>query len=535
MPASVVEYGTRRTLVVGAVMLAALIQLADTTIVNVALPTIDGALGASVDEGAWFVTAYIIANVIFIPLSPWFQTLLGRKNYFALSIAGFTITSVLCGLTNDSSSEIGLRFLQGAFGGGLMVPAQQIMRDTFPAAELAKSQSLFALAVVLGPTLGPTLGGLLTDNLSWRWVFFVNVLPGVAATILVLLFLRDPMPRKRVPFDVFGVALLAVGLGTLQYVLDEGERDGWFDDTRICLAAVVSVVTLVGFVVWELFGARTPGVALRTFRHRTVWALAVIYFAVAGGLFASIFVQPQWAQTSLGFTTTLAGMLLMVRTGVLVLLYPVTTWVTSQAARWDMRLVAAGGLFLAGLGPWLQADVMTTHTPFIALVATQLLGGVGYAFIWVPLSVVLFKTVPQAEIPSALALTRLVQQIGASVGSAYAATLLDRSYDRALNTLAGSISLHSAAVASLVAAHGAQAIAQLSTLVSNEAQNIAATEATRFFALATMLAAVLPFLLKRYREQPAAPQTLVPPTMPATSATPASREALPPARELALR
>jgi DHA2 family multidrug resistance protein len=293
-------------------------------------------------------------------------------------------------------------------------------------------------------------------------------------------------------------------------------------------------VTLIGFVVWELYGARTPGVALRTFRHRTVWALAVIYFAVAGGLFASIFIQPQWAQTSLGFTTTLAGMLLMVRTGVLVLLYPVTTWVTSQT-KWDMRWVAAGGLFLAGFAPWLQANVMTTHTTFIALLATQLLGGIGYAFIWVPLSVVLFKTVPQNEIPSALALTRLVQQIGASAGSAYAATLLDRSYDRALNTLAGSISLHSTAVASLVAAHGAQAIAQLSTLVGNEAQNIAATEATRFFALATMVAAVLPFLLKRYREQAVSMPPSASPAPALSTATVKQRDAALAPRELAVR
>ena len=216
-------------------MLAALMQLADTTIVNVALPTIDGALGASTDEGAWFITAYIIANVIVIPLSPWLQTMLGRRNYFALSIAGFTVTSVLCGLANDATTEIALRFVQGAFGGGLMVPAQQIIRDTFPPAKLAVSQSLFALAVVLGPTIGPTLGRHSYRRLTWRWVFFVNLLPGILATVLVLTFVRDPAPGKRTAFDFFGITLLAIGLGCLQYVLDEGERNGWFDDTTIAL------------------------------------------------------------------------------------------------------------------------------------------------------------------------------------------------------------------------------------------------------------------------------------------------------------
>jgi len=518
----VIEYGARRTLVVTAVMLAALMQLADTTIVNVALPTIDGALGASVDQGAWFITAYIIANVIVIPLSPWFQTLLGRKNYFALSIVGFTVTSVLCGFANDTTTEIGLRFLQGAFGGGLMVPAQQIIRDTFPPAQLATSQSLFALAVILGPTLGPTLGGILTDNLTWRWVFFVNVPLGIGATILTMLFIRDPAPPKRMPFDFFGVGMMALGLGALQYVLDEGERNGWFDDARICIAALLAVVALAVFVLWELFGARTPGVSLRTFRHRTVWALAIIYFSVAGGIFALIFIQPQWAQTSLGFTTTLAGLLLMVRAGTLVVLFPLTTWVTSQA-KWDMRWVAAGGIALAGIATWIQANVMTTHTTFAALVPMQILGGVGYAFIWVPLSVVLFRTVPQAEIPSALALTRLVQQIGASAGSAYAATLLDRGYNTALSGLAGSINLGNTAIATYVAQHGSQAIAQLGQIVASEAQNLAATDATRFFAVATIFAAVLPFLLKRYRDQTPV-SALPPPPLPAPPAVPVVRE-----------
>ncbi|MGH7715849.1 MAG: MFS transporter, partial [Vulcanimicrobiaceae bacterium] len=341
----------------------------------------------------------------------------------------------------------------------LMVPAQQIIRDTFPPAQLAKSQSLFALAVILGPTIGPTLGGILTDNLTWRWVFFVNVPLGVGATILTLLFIRDPAPRKRIPFDVLGVALLALGLGALQYVLDEGERNGWLDDSRICFTALVAVVALTAFVLWELFGARSPGVALRTFRHRTVWSLAIIYFSVAAGIFALIFIQPQWAQSSLGFTTTLAGLLLMVRAGTLVLMFPLTSWVTSQA-NWDMRWVAAAGIALAGISTWFQTGVMTTHTTFAALVPMQILGGIGYAFIWVPLSVILFKTVPPAEVPSALALTRLVQQIGASAGSAYAATLLDRGYSQALSNLAGSVNLSNTAVASFVATHGSQGLAQ---------------------------------------------------------------------------
>jgi len=507
---SVVEYGARRVFVVAAVMLAALMQLADTTIVNVALPSIDGALGASQDQGAWFVTAYIIANVIVIPLTPWLQSIFGRKRYFAISIAGFTLVSILCGLANDTTTEIGLRFIQGAFGGGLMVPAQQIIRDTFPPEQLGKSQSLFALAVVIGPTIGPTLGGILTDDFSWRWVFFVNVLPGIAAALLVLLFVRDPHAPKRIPVDGIGMGLLAVGLATMQYVLDEGERNGWFDDSTILLCTVVSAIALVSFVAWELWGSKHPAVALRVFRDRNVWSCSIVFFAIGATMYALIFIQPQYVQTSLNFTTTMAGFLLMVRAGMLALLYPVTTWVVSQH-KWDLRIVAAAGIFVMGVTTWYQTFEMTTGSTFGTFVVTQALGGVGLAFVFVPVSVVLLAGIEHSIVPSALALTRLMQQIGASVGSAYAATLLDRNYNTALNSIAGSITMDRVSVASAVMAHGSQAIAQLSALAGSEAANLAAMSTTQFFAIGTIATTLLPLLMVRRAMVKAPPAPMTPP------------------------
>ncbi|MBV8246701.1 MAG: DHA2 family efflux MFS transporter permease subunit [Candidatus Eremiobacteraeota bacterium] len=480
---TVVEYGVRRAAVVAAVMLAAVMQLADTTIVNVALPSIDGALGASTDQGAWFITAYIIANVIVIPLTPWIQSVLGRKRYFAVSIAGFTVVSILCGLANDSTTEIALRFLQGAFGGGLMVPAQQIIRDTFPPEQLGKSQSLFALAIVMGPTIGPTLGGILTDDLTWRWVFFVNVLPGIAATLLVLAFVRDPQAPKRIPIDGIGVGLLAVGLAAMQYVLDEGERNGWFDDATILTCAVISAVSLCGFVLWELWGTKSPAVALRVFKDRNVWSCSLVFFAIGASMYALIFIQPQYVQTSLDFTTTMAGLLLMVRAGMLAILYPVTTWVVSRN-RIDLRIVGAAGIVLMGVTTWFQTFEMTTTATFGTFVVTQALGGIGLAFVFVPITVVLLAGLEGAIVPSALALTRLMQQIGASVGSAYAATLLDRNFNTAFEVLRSSV-------------RGTQPAAQLSHLVAAQASNLAALNTTQFFAIATTLAAFLPLLMVR--------------------------------------
>jgi MFS transporter, DHA2 family, multidrug resistance protein len=507
---NVVEYGARRVAVVSAVMLAALMQLADTTIVNVALPSIDGSLGASTDQGAWFVTAYIIANVIVIPLTPWLQSLVGRKRYFALSIVGFTAVSVLCGLAQDTTTEIALRFIQGAFGGGLMVPAQQIIRDTFPPEQMGKSQSLFALAIVIGPTIGPTLGGMLTDDISWRWVFFINVLPGIAAATLVTLFVRDPSKPKRIPIDGIGMGLLAIGLATMQYVLDEGERNGWFDDSTIALCTVISVIALAAFVAWELWGTKAPAVALRVFRDRNVWSCSVVFFAIGASMYALIFIQPQYVQNSLNFTTTMAGFLLMVRAGMLALLYPVTTWIVSQK-KIDLRLVSGAGLLIMGATTWWQTFQMTTDSTFGTFVVTQALGGVGLAFVFVPVTVVLLAGIEQAIVPSALALTRLMQQIGASVGSAYAATLLDRNFNSAQSGLAGAVTMGQTNVAAAVAAHGSQAIAHLSAIVSAQALNLAAVNTTQFFALATMATAVLPLLMVRRAIKTAAPAMPAPP------------------------
>jgi len=493
---TVVEYGARRAFVVAAVMLAALMQLADTTIVNVALPTIDGALGASTDEGAWFITAYIIANVIVIPLTPWLQSIFGRKRYFAISIAGFTAVSILCGLANDTNTEILLRFVQGAFGGGLMVPAQQIIRDTFPPQELGKSQSLFALAIVIGPTIGPTLGGILTDDLSWRWVFFVNVLPGIFATLLVLMFVRDPQAPKRIPIDGIGMGLLAVGLATMQYVLDEGERNGWLGDSTILTCCVVSVIALAAFVAWELWGTKHPAVALRVFRDRNVWSSSVVMFAIGATMYALIFIQPQYVQESLGFTTTMAGYLLMVRAGMLAILYPMTTWVVSQQ-KWDLRIVAAAGIFFMGITTWLQTFDMATNAAFGNFVITQALGGIGLAFVFVPVNVVLLAGIEHAIVPPALALVRLMQQIGASVGSAYAATLLDQNFAQALSGIASSINLGRPEIASAIAAHGSQALLTLNGIANEQAANLAAMSTTQFFALATIATTLLPLLMIR--------------------------------------
>jgi DHA2 family multidrug resistance protein len=500
---NVVEYGLRRTIVVTAVMLAAVLQLADTTIVNVALPTIDGSLGASTTEGTWFVTAYIIANIVVIPLSPFLSGLLGRTRYFVISIAGFTIMSALCGMAGDTSSEIFYRFLQGAFGGGLMVPAQQIMRDTFPPEELGTSQSLFGLAVVLGPTIGPTLGGVLTDALSWNWVFFINLVPGLLAAVLAFFFIRDPKTAPKNPIDIWGVGLLAAGLGALQYVLEEGERNDWFSDAGITVCSCIAVLCLSLFVWWEL-RTPTPAVVIRVLGQRAVAAAVAISFVGGFVLYGLFIIQPQFTQAELGFTTTLSGLFMMVRAGTILVLYPVTTWIVSRK-NIDLRLVVGVGLTLYSVASLWLGVLTTTTASFAAFIPAQMLGGVGLAFFFVPLNVALLRALSPANIAPALALQRLFQQLGGSLASAILLTYADARFADHDAGLRASIALHRTAPQALLqhlhAVHVGMAtsINMLAHLISKQDEALALADATYVVGIVGLVAVPLVFVFKRQR------------------------------------
>ncbi|MGH7659656.1 MAG: DHA2 family efflux MFS transporter permease subunit, partial [Vulcanimicrobiaceae bacterium] len=306
---NVVEFGSARAIVVIGVMLATLLQTLDTTIVNVALPTIQGNLGATIDEGAWVVTGYIISAVIVIPLTPWLQLRFGRRQYYATAIFGFTIASALCGLSHSIEELIVWRLVQGLFGGGLLATGQATLRDTFPISQLGASQALFSLGAIVGPSVGPYLGGVLTDNVSWNWVFFINIVPGTLAGIIVLMRLRNPNEPAKAPIDIPGLALLAIGLGSLQYVLGQGERNEWFDSGAIRFFAAMAFLGVASFIAWEL-RAKVPIVDLRTLRFRPVWAGSMLAFTVGASLFGAIVLMPQYTQNVLGFTATLSGELI---------------------------------------------------------------------------------------------------------------------------------------------------------------------------------------------------------------------------------
>jgi MFS transporter, DHA2 family, multidrug resistance protein len=244
----VVERGTRRLLIVAGVMAASLMQTLDQTITNVALPTIQGNLGASQDEATWVITSYTIASIVIIPLTPWLQNRFARKNYYVASVVGFTIASVACGAADSLGFLIAARVVQGAFGGGLLATGQSILRDTFPPSQLGVSQGIFALGAIMGPALGPPVGGLLVDNWSWNWCFDINIGPGIFAAIVLFLLLRDPQKGRATPVDFVGLALLALALGSMQYVLTEGEQHYWLQDDLIGFMMLICVASTLGFV-----------------------------------------------------------------------------------------------------------------------------------------------------------------------------------------------------------------------------------------------------------------------------------------------
>ncbi|MBV8722088.1 MAG: DHA2 family efflux MFS transporter permease subunit, partial [Candidatus Eremiobacteraeota bacterium] len=308
-----VEYGTARLFIVVGVMLATLLQTLDTTIVNVALPTIQGNLGATIDEGAWVVTGYIITAVIIIPLTPWLQLRFGRRQYYAVAIFGFTIASMLCGLSRSIEMLIFWRIVQGAFGGGLIATGQATLRDTFPKSQLGASQALFALGAIVGPSVGPYVGGVLTDNYAWNWVFFINLVPGTLAGLIILARLRNPTEPQKIPIDGVGLALLAIGLGSLQYVLGQGERDEWFDSATIRFFTGTTIAGVATFIWWELFRAKDPIVDLRVLKLRSVWSGSSLAFVVGASLYGAIVILPQYSQGILGFTATLSGKLIFMR------------------------------------------------------------------------------------------------------------------------------------------------------------------------------------------------------------------------------
>jgi MFS transporter, DHA2 family, multidrug resistance protein len=491
-----VEHGTRRWLIVVGVMLATLLQVLDVTIVNVALPTIQGNMGANFDEGAWIVTGYIIAAVIVIPLTPWLQQLLGRRQYYVIAIAGFTITSVLCGMSTTLGQLVFFRVLQGLCGGGLISTGQAIMRDTFPAKQLGLSQALTSIGAVIGPSIGPTLGGVLTDQLSWNWIFYINVVPGIVAAVICAMLLRNPRRAGRSSVDGVGLGFMAMGLGCLQYVLDEGERYDWFNDRNILVTTMLALISLVAFVWWEL-RMRNPIVDVRIlFSNRTLLVGCLLQMTLAFGLFGGVVLAPQFQQNLLNFTATLSGESILTRALAIMVATPITLILLS---RFHVRpqVLLATGFILVAIANFNNAAVLTTNSAFVTFVFPLALGGLGFGMLFVPLSVAVLGSVQGAETQKATSMLSLCQQLGGSISTATLVTLLDRRGALHLDVLAGNVNLSAPAVQSALQ-HQAP-LSQLAAAVAQQASTLAFADAFYVLGGITLLLTPLVLLLRTRR------------------------------------
>lgn len=499
---SVTEFGWRRAVVTLAVITATMLEIIDTTIVNVALPNIQGNFGVSVDQGAWVVTGYIIANVVVIPITPWLSARFGRRAYYLASIGIFTLASIMCGLSGSFGELVFWRLIQGMGGGGLISTSQAILRDTYPLNEQGKAQGIFSLGVIVGPALGPLLGGIITDNLTWRWAFFINIPVGILAAVAVYLVLRNPSkPQKNKQLDWIGLGLLALGLGSLQYVLDQGQQFDWLSDPNIRMFAVLAAAGTLGFVVWTL-RSKIPVVDLHVLRYREVAAGSLLGAALGVSLYGSVLILPQYVQNSLHFTATLSGETILVRALAIAVLTPVAAILAMRGrvdARWQIFL----GFFLLGISNIMLANVTTSDSSFWTFGVALIVSGIGLSQIFVPLSISVLGSVPAKDVPAASAFFNLARQVGGSVATAVLVTVLVRGVTHHQAALGADVSLHAQPVIQYLQAHGGEhsrsALQNLADFVTQQAYILSYADTSRLTALITLLLAPLVVLMRRPR------------------------------------
>ena len=395
------------------VTMAAFMEVLDTTIVNVALPHIAGSLSASNDESTWALTSYLVANGIVLPISGWFSRVLGRKRYFLICIGMFTVCSFLCGIAGNLYELILFRLLQGFFGGGLQPNQQSIILDTFEPSKRGAAFAVTAIATVVAPVLGPTLGGIITDHASWRWIFFINVPVGIATFFAVTALVEDPPWANRGDkhVDFVGIGLIALGIGCLQVVLDRGEDEDWFGSNFIILFTVLAVVGIVLAIAWLNY-AKKPIVNLSVFRDRN-FSVGCLMIAICFGiLYSSSVVIPQFAQTVLGYTATLAGLILSPGAVLLIVLIPLVQRIMPFV---QTRLVILAGFMILGAS-LLFSSKITINIDFSSLVLIRMAQTAGLAFLFVPISVISFATLSKRQNADGAALSTMFRNIAGSIG-----------------------------------------------------------------------------------------------------------------------
>ena len=467
------EVGARKWIITLTVILASLIELIDTSIVNVALPQMMGNLGATLDEIAWVVTSYVVANVIVIPMTAWLSATFGRRNYFAGSIVLFTIASFFCGHATGIWELVIFRFLQGAGGGALLSTSQSILVETFPPEELGLANGLFGLGVVVGPTIGPTLGGWITDNYSWPWIFYVNIPIGLVATLLTLSFIREPAHRRDVgTVDWAGIGLLVLGIGSLQVVLERGEREDWFSATYITVLAVVAAVGVGGFI-WRELTAEHPVVDLRVLKDRSLAVGTLFTFILGFGLYSSVFIFPVFVQNLLGFTAMQTGLILLPGGIATAIMMPIVGKLLQKKV--PAQLMNALG-FISFFFFTRMLSHSTLESGRVNFFWPLILRGVGLGLLFVPLTTLALSNLKGKDIAQGAGMTNMMRQLGGSFGIALIATYVEKRSWAHRTTLLRYVSPYDPALRERLQAITAGLMAKGSTFVEAQKQAYAAIE-----------------------------------------------------------
>ncbi|MEZ5316242.1 MAG: DHA2 family efflux MFS transporter permease subunit [Vicinamibacterales bacterium] len=495
-----------------AVMFGTFMVVLDTTVVNVSLPHIAGSLSATVEESTWVLTAYIAANAIILPMTGWLASFFGRKRLLIGSITAFTLSSMLCGAAPSLPILVLFRIVQGATGGVMQPLSQAILLEAFPPHERGKAMGFWGLGIVVAPILGPVLGGWLTDNYSWRWVFYINIPIGVLSVMLTRAWVFDPSYLRRATrgVDYWGLSLLAIGAGSLQIMLDKGQQEDWFDSRLIVLLLVLAIVGMTWFTLRELHH-KDPILDLHVFRHRTFTVGVVLMTVLGFVLFGSLVLLPVMLQTLYGYPSLQAGIALAPRGMGSFVAMPIVGLLTSRV---DARKLVALGLALGGWTLIWLAE-LNLNAGYWDFFWPQVLQGAALGLLFVPLTTVAMADLAREEIGNASSLFNLVRNIGSSIGIAAVTTMLTRvrvahvqqlstyvtPYDPATRATAG-------AIGRVLASRGAgdaATLAALNGLVQRQASMLAFIDVFRWLGIIFIVAIPLVFLMKKPEGRAAAP------------------------------
>ena len=419
-----VEYGFRRVIITITAVIAALLEIVDTTIVNVALNDMKGNLGATLTEIGWVVTAYAVGNVIVVPMTSWLSQQFGRRNYFAASIMIFTFFSFLCGNATGIWELVAFRFCQGLGGGALLVTSQTIITESYPIEKRGMAQAIYGLGVIIGPTLGPPLGGYIVDNFSWPYIFYINIPIGIIAALLTLQFVKSPKFQEKTSkrnIDVLGILLLAIAVGSLQYVLEKGHDDDWFNDNIIILLSVTAVLGIF-FFIWRELTYKNPIVELRVLKNGNLRIGTILTFILGFGLYGSTFVIPLYTQSILGWTAEDAGLLFIPSGIATAFMMPIIGKLLERGVK--QQYLVAGGLLIFFLYSLWAYKILTPDTPSEAFWWLLMFRGFGLSMLFIPITTLALSTLHGQEIGQGAAFTGMMRQLGGSFGVAIITTYL---------------------------------------------------------------------------------------------------------------